>query len=351
MNPGTILIRADAGPEIGTGHVMRCLALAQAWKDEGGNAKFLSAELPEGVSERLSREGIETVRLKALPGTDADAAETAGCAESSRAAYVVLDGYQFGAAHPKSLKFAGKKVLLVDDYGHADRYGVDFVLNQNVDASADLYSKRGRDTVLLLGPRYALLRREFSPWRSSEPRTDTKARRLLVTLGGSDPENITGKILQALAPLKIDGLEIVVLLGPGNIHRSELEKAAVAFGGALRLEMNPPNIPERMAWADVVLSGAGSTCWELCFMGRPSLLFILAENQRLIAEGLHRRAAAVSLGWGHSAEAVTILESVKSLMASKERRAAMSLAGRSLVDGDGCRRVIDVLKNGKAGAE
>ncbi len=351
MNPGTLLVRADAGAAIGTGHVMRCLALAQAWIDAGGAAKFLSAGLPEGTAERLAREKIETISLKALPGTEADAAETAASAENVRAACVVLDGYQFGAAHQNSLKGAGKKVLFVDDYGHADQYDVDIVLNQNVDAMSDLYSKRGRDTVLLLGPRFALLRREFSPWRNRAPRIDAEARRLLVTLGGSDPENVTGKVLQALIPLKGEGVEIVALLGAGNVHRIELEKISAGFGGALRLETNPPDVPERMAWADIVLSGAGSTCWELCLLGRPSLLFVLAANQRSIAEGLQGHAAAVNMGWGRSAEPRAILESVKELMASQKRRSEMSRAGRSLVDGDGSRRVLRALTGGKAGAE
>ena len=258
-----LLIRADADTRMGTGHVMRCLALAQAWQDAGGQVTFLSAALPPGLESRLNAEGMTLVTL------DADAAQTALVAQELGADWVVLDGYHFDAGSQRALKDAGARLLVLDDNGDSDAYSADLVLNQNVHARAEWYASRAPDTRLLLGTRYALLRREFRV-RHDRPRGTPKvARKVLVTLGGSDPDNVTLKVLDALALIRAESLDVTVVVGGGSPHRASLEDAAARMPFPVRVVVNAANMPELMAWADVAISAAGSTVWELAFSRRP----------------------------------------------------------------------------------
>ena len=154
-----LLIRADAGAAMGTGHVMRCLALAQAWQDAGDQAVFVSSSLPPALDSRLRDEQIGVHPLSAAVGTAADARATADRARALGARWIVVDGYQFGADYQRALKDASFRLLVIDDYGHAGHYCAELVLNQNLDAPESLYRSRGPSTQLLLGCRYALLRR------------------------------------------------------------------------------------------------------------------------------------------------------------------------------------------------
>src|SRR5580700_5750193 len=146
-----LVLRTEASVAIGTGHVMRCLALAQAWEDAGGRAIFAMAQTTPAVEGRLRNEGFEVARVSAQVGSAADAEETAELAHQRGASWVVVDSYEFGAEYQASLKSRGMKVLFIDDNGHAAHYLADLVLNQNAHAIEELYRNRELSTKLLLG--------------------------------------------------------------------------------------------------------------------------------------------------------------------------------------------------------
>ena len=172
-----LLFRTDASVGSGTGHVMRCLALAQALQDAGGHAIFAVADATPALEERLRMEKVEHLRPKVIPGSPDDAKETVELAQKKNASWVVVDGYHFGAEYQSLLKAAGLKLLFVDDNGHGESYSADLVLNQNTHARPGLYRKRDPQTRLLLGPRYAMLRREFTRRLAfpSQPKLDNTA--------------------------------------------------------------------------------------------------------------------------------------------------------------------------------
>src|SRR5258705_10354940 len=153
-DPGALLVRCDASVAIGTGHAMRCLALAQAWQNAGGHAVFIMVETTSAVEGRLQREGIGVARVCAAVGSEEDAQATIALARANQASWIVMDGYCFDARYQAELKEAKLKVLLVDDNGHQAHYSADIVLNQNVYAREDLYQSRESYTKLLLGPRF-----------------------------------------------------------------------------------------------------------------------------------------------------------------------------------------------------
>ena len=280
---------------MGTGHVMRCLALAQAWQDTGGRPVFAIAEATPAIRGRLLADNMDVVSLEISAGGEGDAPKVTALAMHHAAKWVVVDGYQFGADYQRQLKAAGLKLLFVDDNGHADHYSADLVLNQNPHADESFYSSREPYTRLLLGLRYAMLRREFSQWQEWKREILPVGRKVLVTMGGSDPDNITALVIEALQSLPGKEIETTVVVGGGNPHFESLELAAGSFTGKMRLEKDVSNMPGLMAWADIAIVGAGTTSWELCLLGLPAILVDLAENQRPVAAELNRLQVVVHL--------------------------------------------------------
>lgn len=339
-----LLVRVDAGRDVGTGHAMRCLALAQAWIDSRGTVRFLMAETLAAVEARLQAEGVEVTRASVPPGSAADAQATAELASTRKPGWVVLDGYRFGAGFQERLAKEGCRVLAIDDYGHARRYPADLVLNQNLSARSEAYADRAEHTRLLLGPRYILLQRNF---RKQTPRADrgkTPARHILVTVGGIDPGNGTLRILEALGNVPREGFEVRAVVGAGNPNGSGLDAAAKTSKGRIRLERDPPDMAALMAWADVAIAAAGTTAWELAYMGVPALLFSTADNQRPVAASLAAAGAARDLGGLEDLQVDRVAAAVQSLLESPADLGRMSARAREVVDGQGVSRVVTELK-------
>lgn len=344
MNSQILLIRADANVAMGTGHVMRCLALAQAWQDTGSRPVFAMAECTPAIEARLRSENIEIARIEASAGSAQDAAALIEFARAE-AAWTVVDGYHFAAEYQRRLKDAGLKLLLIDDLGDAVHYWADVILNQNPHSSEAMYANRSQDSRLLLGCRYALLRREFAGWRTWQREIPPVARKLLITMGGSDPENVTGTALSALPLLGVDDLETTVVLGGSNPHRGSLEQAASASRKKIRVLTNVSNMPELMAWADLAVSAAGTTCWEMCFLGLPALLIDIAPNQTPVARELNRKGAAVHVG-SSSLTSQQLADALLPLLRSQQRRQEIASSGRRIIDGQGADRVVLAMKTG-----
>lgn len=339
-----LLFRADASLTMGTGHVMRCIALAQAAQDAGGHVAFAMAATTAGVQARLSLESYETVLSGSLlraAGSDDDAHHTIALARERAVDWIVVDGYQFSADYQRALKTAGLKVLFIDDYGHASHYWADVVLNQNAGAAEKLYEAREPYTQLLLGTDYCLLRREFISWREWKRDISPVGNKLLVTMGGSDPENFSAAVIKALCGM--DNVEVKVVLGGSNPHVEMLRQLISQCGDRFQLIQNVANMPELMAWADLAVAGAGTTCWEMCFLGLPMVLVDLAENQKPIAGALSELGAATYLGTAGSVREEAVRAQVVDLLASKNGRARLSERCSKLVDGHGAGRVLDEL--------
>jgi UDP-2,4-diacetamido-2,4,6-trideoxy-beta-L-altropyranose hydrolase len=337
-----LVIRAHGGRTSGTGHIMRCLALAQAWKDRGGACLFVLGE-ETGLEGRLVGEGMEIARVAALPGSAADAAQTVAQARDRGARRMVVDGYCFDAGFQSALRAAGLIVLFVDDYGQADRYEAELVLNQNLYATEALYPSRRDGTRLLLGTRFALLRREFTATRPAEREFAGPARRILVTFGGADPDNLTQTVIEHAVALPGQH-ETVVLVGASNPHRAALERAA-AGSSTVSLVSNASDMPARIAWCDVAIAAGGSTAWELAYLGAPMILAVLADNQTPVARSLADAGAAIDLGRAPEFNR-RLRDELGSLLSDGARRRSLSDAGRAILDGRGAERVVEELRRG-----
>ncbi|MDH7472936.1 MAG: UDP-2,4-diacetamido-2,4,6-trideoxy-beta-L-altropyranose hydrolase [Anaerolineae bacterium] len=342
MRNSTLIIRADAGARIGTGHLMRCLALAQGWQDRGGEVLFVSLCESPVLRQRLLDEGIQVISVKDPYPAAGDWKCLSQILNQHPGAWVVVDGYHFDQHYQARIKEAGHPLLVIDDIAHLDHYYADIVLNQNIHATDLQYSCESY-TKLLLGTKYVLLRREFLKWQGWNREIPEIARKVLVTFGGADRDNATLKVIEALQQIGVEEIEAVVVVGAVNSHFKELQSAAQNSRIPIRLETTIKNMPELMVWADVAVSAGGSTCWELAFTGLPNLVLVLAENQRLIAKKLHDVGASVNLGWHADLSSVEIAQVLTNLIAEEKQRRLMAEIGQKLVDGNGVSNVLNEI--------
>ena len=339
----SLLVRADADAQMGAGHVMRCLALAQAVQAEGDRAIFLSYCGTEALRRRVEDAGIALIPVDRPHPDSEDLARTLAKLGEVQPGWLVLDGYNFDSGYQQAIRRAGHRLLVIDDVAHWPEYHADILLNQNINAQQLRYVA-DPDTKLLLGTSYALLRPEFRPWQGLRHETPDVAQRVLVTLGGSDPENLTLEIIQALQHLDPWRLDIKIVAGPAHSNFEILRQAVERSISKMQLLANVTNMPELMAWADFAISAGGSTSWELAFMGVPSVIMVLAENQRGVAEELAKRGVVVNLGWHEEVRQASITEAATRLIISAGLRKEMASRGQELVDGEGIDRVLMRLR-------
>lgn len=340
-DPGVLLIRADAGLQMGTGHVMRCLALCQAWQDLGGRAELVTAGLPEPLQRRMELEqcGVHLLECPAASLQDADA--TAELAAQTAATAVVLDGYHFDDRYRCQLDQAGLRLLQIDDFGRPADGGM--ILNQNAWATAADYPGCSPQSTLLAGSRFALLRREFAAQRIQTPRVRDRPERILVSCGGSDPTRAVDRILLQLraAPRLIR--EVVVVLGAVNDRAEEVRALAASLPFSVRIEQNCRDMAGLMRDADLAIIAAGTTSWEMACCGLPMICVVTAGNQVRVAETI----AALGMGWNAGWMDDHATANVSALLQSLDGQEAILRAAseRCLrqVDGQGAGRVAALL--------
>ena len=338
----TLLLRADADSRIGAGHFMRSLALAEAWRKRGGAVSFVSRCENSGLRRRLEASGIDLLPIeRSHPDPDdLRCTRTAVCQQG--ADWLVVDGYNFDPAYHRGVREGDHRLLLIDDCADLAEYRADIILNQNIGAERLEY-RCDPDTTMLLGNRYALLRPEFTRWREWTREVSPQAANLLVTMGGSDPDNASATVVAALTAFATPQFSVKVVVGALNPHGENIrDRAAACNGHEVEVVSAVEDMAELMAWADMAVSAAGSTCWELAFMGLPSLLLVLGPDQRAIAEGMQRAGAAVHI------ESVSgeIAAALTALAGERSARARMSERCRRFVDGNGAARVVGAMRDG-----
>ncbi|PYV58161.1 MAG: UDP-2,4-diacetamido-2,4,6-trideoxy-beta-L-altropyranose hydrolase [Acidobacteria bacterium] len=338
----TVLIRADANAVIGSGHVGRCIALAQEIQGRGDRVIFAATELG-GMRSRIEAERFEIVDLPATRGSREDAEMTGALYSENQASWLIADGYEFKEAFQRGLEAAKVRSLLIDDYGQLGVWRSQFVLDQNLGARQEHYANKTPDARLLMGSSYVLLRREFRNWKNWKRAINNPARNLLVTFGGGDAREMFERVVGALALIPPHTFNVVFLVGPNPGDLSSLKQSIVDRGLQVRLEADTPNMPGWLTWADVAISAAGSTCWEMCYLGLPAIVFALASNQVNTAQSLFDGGAVKYFGDSMDCSPEAVSSELLRLATESKERERMSQAGRSLIDGRGAQRVAELL--------
>jgi UDP-2,4-diacetamido-2,4,6-trideoxy-beta-L-altropyranose hydrolase len=338
-----LLLRSDANSRIGTGHTMRQYALGQGWIDRGGRVALAECMYVPAVDDRLRRDGIDIVHLTADPGGQEDAEAVAALARKLGATWVAIDGYWFTSAYRTAARARGTHMLCVDDEGLAEPYLDDVVLNQNLHADEDMY-RSGEDTTLLLGPRYVTLRREFRRAARLTPRAIPRtALRMLITLGGSDPHNVTTIVLRALELVAIDHMSVSVVVGGGNPRKDEIAQIGRASRHRVEVLKDVKDMASIMKNADMAITAGGTTVWELAALGTPSIVGATTSIENRTLEGLTRSSLFEPFGSFQDIQVDELAKCVESLAQDPDRRRDMQTRARRMVDGLGCARVVSML--------
>ena len=342
-----LIIRADAGTKMGSGHLMRCIALGQAWQRYGGHVHFITACDNQALLNRLQNANFTVVRLPKQHPSPIDWEITCSILGQNQAAPVVVDGYHFDLNYQEKIRLQGHLLLVVDDFAHNKKLAPDILLNQNINANELDYALPENST-LLFGTKYALLRSEFIEWQGKQRPFSPSSQNILVTLGGSDPENQTEKVIDGLVKLRANhsnfpDLNVVIVVGATNPHLAQLQSRIESLSFPIELVQNATNMPELMNWADIGICAGGSTCWEFAFMGVPMIINVIAENQVAIATGLEKVNGAMNLGWYDYITPVMIAHALADLLKNTVKRQAMEKKLHELVDGEGSNRVVSHL--------
>ena len=328
-----ILFVADAGPVAGLGHLQRCFALADAFSERGWASTFVGQD--PAIASRTAATQHRCEPLRAAPWTVAAAKEVARHAERLAARLLVVDPRGEPSEFCSALARGPVPVCLLDDNGGRN-LAADFLVNGNAHAGTIGYPGLPAARCLL-GPAHVLLSSPY--WTPITDQRRISPRELLVTLGGGDPHNLWPRLLPALARVR-GTLAATVVIGPLVPRTAELAAALRDFSANGVVCEAPPSLHELIARADIVLTAAGQTLYELAALGRPAVAVQLAGNQGPQLRALAAAGTLVLAGdVAQPQSETTAVAAVMELARQPERLRQMSAAGQRLIDGQGARRV------------
>lgn len=359
-----IVFRCDASIQIGSGHVMRCLTLADELSRQGAECIFICRRHHGNLIEEIQQQGykvyalplendsyIETNNKTALSHADwlastqyRDAELSLSIVKALQPDWLIVDHYALDEIWEKGLQPYCKKIMVIDDL--ADRkHNCDVLLDQNFGRDPQDYAAYvNEDCELLCGSNYALLRPEFAEWRSCslERRQHNKLASILINLGGVDKDNITTKILKGLQTKSLpDHCSITIVMGSTSPWIEAVRQQATIMQWRTVVKVGVNNMAEIMANSDLAIGAAGSTSWERCCLGLPTIMLVLAENQRDIANVLEDVGAALTFNINKLEAEPLALEQCIASAVPKMR--AMSRVASAVTDGLGVTRLSKVL--------
>lgn len=360
-----VAFRTDASIQIGTGHVMRCLTLADELTRQGHECWFVCREhqghlgslivskgygltpLPAhtGDESRCGKESFENYAAWLSAPWQEDASQTLSAIAPLKLDYLVVDHYALNAEWERRLANAVGNIMVIDDLANRS-HECALLLDQNLGRAASDY-----DGLLpvgcqrLIGSRYALLRPEFAEIRaqSLKRRERPELKRILISLGGVDRANVTGQVLDALAESTLPAsTELDIIMGSAAPYVDEIRQQASRLPLNATVSVDVKDMAERMCLADLSIGAAGGTSWERCCLGLPAVLVILADNQLASAKALEASGAAITISNGEDVGATLPSELAGLIYSSRLKR--MSEAARDITDGNGVFRVVQAMR-------
>lgn len=337
-NLKTVVIRADASPKIGVGHVMRCMSLGKILSNLG--FKIVLACCSETVKSVGASKitFMEIIEISTKKSSTAQAQELFqllpnGCG------ILICDTYAHGFEFESALRGWTDFIVVFDDLAEVT-HDCDILINSSLGFKASNYNKLVPSSCnLLLGPRYAPVRSIFSELRKKiVVQKNEIVERIAVSLGGTDPQNNTEMIVSLIHKL-LPEIFIDIYLMPGAIHYKTIEKVTKNWSENIILKEPKSEIAYSLSKADLVIGAAGSSVWERCTLGLPSMVIVTADNQRHIAAGLKRQHAALVVSENELGNKKIMSKLLKNICTDFAFRKRLSIASKNLCDGNGALRI------------
>ncbi len=360
MEKGQVLFRVDASQNIGSGHIMRCLTLADALRENGVTCRFICRPHLGNLILFVKQRGYEVLTLPDAtmsPVIDAqvgiyagwlgsvwdeDAAQTqALIATSGMPEWLIIDHYAIDERWERAIRQNCGHILVIDDLANR-RHDADILLDQTLGRKSDEYKELvSSNCELRCGIEHVLLRPEFEHWRpqSLSRRTSPCLKRILVSLGGVDKDNLSREVLLALEQCGLPPeMEICIVLGEGAPWIAEMRDLVNCLHSKIEMKVAVNNMAELMSWCDLAIGAAGTATWERCCLGVPTIMLVLADNQREIANRLSITGAVKLLKPDHRFKSELARE-IQYFCTALDRLLLMSKQAAALVPCSGASRL------------
>lgn len=344
-----VVFRVDASVEIGSGHLMRCLTLADALKPNGAKVLFVCRNAPGSMADLVTSRGYECATIDGpLLGHENDARETGAHVARrwpSGATWVVVDHYGLDEKWEKLMRPLARNVMVIDDLANR-RHDCDLLLDQNyyVGQERRYAGLVPASTRCLLGPAHVLLRPEFVSARRALRRRAEDVRSIFVFFGSTDPTNQTQQALRGIDSLCLSDVCVDVVVGNANPHREDI-RAFCKLRPWARFHCQISNMAELIAGADIGIGAGGAAMWERCALGLPTLTVVFADNQFQTTSDVATTGAIAYLGWAGDLSAEDYASAIRQYLDHPDDLAPISAAALQLIDAsvDGAALVIRAM--------
>lgn len=332
----TIIVRADGSSQIGLGHIMRCIGLCQELKQLGFQIIFAMCQRLPQIESRLSSEGFQISYLECRAGSCEDARLVEQLCREKHANLLIIDGYQFKSEWFDAISSVNIPKMLWTDFLQSEKLPVEIILDQNPSAETMRYDLACPDAMLLRGLNFSVLRSEFIDCKGFR-HTRRKLHRVLITMGGSDPAQLTVPILKAIQQINFD-LQVDIVVGPASHSLSEITEVAQQIPKTT-VHQNVLNMSQLIKNADLAISAAGITLWEFAFSGLPTLAYSVAKNQNPNAVELEKNKGGIYMGDARTFNPEKLISTIIALAEDGNCIERMSARMQDWIDGNGRKRV------------
>ncbi len=345
-----ILFRADGNGTIGTGHIMRCLSIADGLKRIGEESVFVCAD--DNMKDFIESRGYRCEVLGTRFDDMESEIECFLCSEIySESSVIVVDSYYVSDKYFECIR-KEKKVVYIDDLIE-NAYSADALINYNIYASEDkyisLYSEKNIEKpVFILGTKYAPLREEFT--NTKEKNTAEKPENILIMTGGADPTHIAPKLAERIVKeAETDTEEKPVfhfVAGAMSGDYDRLKEIETASKGRIVIHRNVKDMKSLMDSVDMAVSAAGSTLYELCACAVPTITYVLADNQMQAEKTFLEKGAMLSAGDARDGDVFfdRLYTTISELIKNSSERKHLSQKAFEIADGKGADRIAEILK-------
>ncbi len=337
-----IIFRLDATKEIGIGHMMRCMALAEELVIRGEKCYFFSKITNNELLNQLKKRKIIVEKINKINTYREELKNLIRFSKKKEIDWIITDNYEIDSECTQAIKNDGFKLLSIDDIAQAFYYS-DIVVNQNINAN-NLKIEGAEHTKFLLGTKYVMLRDELL--KIEMKRYNDSVKKILITLGGIDKDNLTLKIIKNINEINAE-VKLIVVSGPYNTHYDDLKKFANNNSRKIDVISSPRSMLDIYLESDIAISAGGSSCYELAYFGIPNIIITVADNQLNIAKALDKKNVSIYLGKKEEFSSNRIKENVLKLINDNSLRKNMAENGRKIVDGKGKKRIVDVVEKYK----